>query len=599
MTIRIDFNNVFGVGSMPAPADLYTSSGVNMASDAYMTALMEGLDQWPDAEVHTATRFETGTGGTSLLKFTGTFQYGAGSEIPLSTSKVTAITEYPGFGEFKYAITGLPQVAFDYSTFDVWTAFKSVMNRGFIADGTPAQDILVGGKGHDTLRGLAGDDQLFGGAGNDRLEGGGEGEGFPTNLYSDRLYGEGGNDVLIGGNGDAVDVLDGGAGRDRLDAGTGGGEWMIGGPGDDTYIAHATGGNFITEESDGGFDTVIWLGYWGQVENGDVLLGWSYYQVPENVECFIVQSSEGEQVLAGGGALSLKVLKGGGGDDNLQGGTTGTEISGRGGNDDLFAGNGTGADRLDGGGGADRMAGKDGDDVYVVNDPGDLICDLGGTDTVESRISFTLPQSAGQVGQFSNTWPTGLATHAGEFENLTLLGNAALEGTGNDLSNVLKGNAGNNVLQGIAGNDTLKGLEGDDTLQGGSDDDVLQGGTGRDELAGGAGNDTLRGGGGKDTFIFDDAPGASNIDAVEDFNGAADAILLDTSVFSALAGASGLAGRFAVDSAADGDDNIVYDSATGALFYDADGNGGDSAPIQFAVLDGAPLLDASDFILAG
>lgn len=42
--------------------------------------------------------------------------------------------------------------------------------------------------------------------------------------------------------------------------------------------------------------------------------------------------------------------------------------------------------------------------------------------------------------------------------------------------------------------------------------------------------------------------------------------------------------------------NLVYNAATGALFYDADGQGG-VAQVQIAVFSSKPLLDATDFIL--
>ena len=71
-----------------------------------------------------------------------------------------------------------------------------------------------------------------------------------------------------------------------------------------------------------------------------------------------------------------------------------------------------------------------------------------GTDTVQASISFSLADSVHAIGAV---------------ENLTLLGSAAINGTGNALDNVLIGNAGNNLLAGLAGADKLDGGAGIDT----------------------------------------------------------------------------------------------------------------------------------------
>lgn len=64
-----------------------------------------------------------------------------------------------------------------------------------------------------------------------------------------------------------------------------------------------------------------------------------------------------------------------------------------------------------------------------------------------------------------------------------------INGTGNELNNVITGNTGKNILDGGAGNDTLNAGDGDDELIGGEGNDVLNGGAGADKMAGNAGND--------------------------------------------------------------------------------------------------------------
>lgn len=83
-------------------------------------------------------------------------------------------------------------------------------------------------------------------------------------------------------------------------------------------------------------------------------------------------------------------------------------------------------------------------------------------------------------------------------ENLTLTSTAAINGTGNELNNVIMGNAAGNTLSGLGGNDTLRGsLEAD----------VLVGGEGNDRLEGGLGGDTYlySRGDGQDVLVDTDA----------------------------------------------------------------------------------------------
>ena len=129
-----------------------------------------------------------------------------------------------------------------------------------------------------------------------------------------------------------------------------------------------------------------------------------------------------------------------------------------------------GDDVLNGRAGADAMIGGAGNDTYYVDEAGDAVTELAdeGTDRVISAISYTLGD---------------------HFENLTLSGTAAIDGTGNALDNVIVGNAASNTLDGQAGDDRLTGGASDDVLLGGEGNDVLNGSGGADAMTGGAGND--------------------------------------------------------------------------------------------------------------
>jgi Ca2+-binding RTX toxin-like protein len=97
------------------------------------------------------------------------------------------------------------------------------------------------------------------------------------------------------------------------------------------------------------------------------------------------------------------------------------------------------ANRLDGGAGADRMEGGPGDDLYIVDDPGDLVVELAGAGKDEVR--------------------TALATYVlpANVELLTGISSAAQTLGGNALANVIAAGAGDDTLSGGAGDDLLSG----------------------------------------------------------------------------------------------------------------------------------------------
>ena len=120
------------------------------------------------------------------------------------------------------------------------------------------------------------------------------------------------------------------------------------------------------------------------------------------------------------------------------------------------------------------------------------------------------------------------------------------------------------------------------------------------ELPNGAqGNDTLDGGTGMDQFVFDTTlNAATNVDTIQGFVVADDTIRMENAVFTVLAAPGTLAaGQFVVGaSALDADDFVIYDSASGDLFYDADGALSGVSQIRFAHVDPGLLLTNNDFL---
>lgn len=159
-------------------------------------------------------------------------------------------------------------------------------------------------------------------------------------------------------------------------------------------------------------------------------------------------------------------------------------------------------------------------------------------------------------------------------------------------SDNLSGDGGDDVLKGLAGNDRLLGNDGSDSIEGGFGRDTIVGGAGDDWLNGGSGNDVLTGGAGDDTFFFNSPRGG--VERITDFDPGHDHFMLGTG-FAAIGPGALSADEFRVGrSAADANDHIIYNPATGDVFYDADGKGG-AAAIKFAHVEPGTSLSYSDF----
>lgn len=330
------------------------------------------------------------------------------------------------------------------------------------------------------------------------------------------------------------DYLDGAGGNDNL-SGDDGNDELHGGVGDD-----------ILNGGDGNDELIGGLGI--DILNGGA--GFDCADYSDATKAVTVNLKTGKASGAEFGKDTLSLIEeacGGSGSDVLTAAILGSTLQGNAGNDKLIGG--AGEDRLEGGDGVDTMSGGAGNDTYLVDSTKDKITESAnaGTDIVISTSTYTLSNNV---------------------EILKLTGVASINGTGNVLKNA------------IIGNDYANSING------------------------GSGNDTLTGGEGEDVFVFNTALNTSkNVDTITDFISNVDQIQLSRSIFkafkvkgelpeSAFYKASG------ATTAHDLDNRIIYDTSTGSLYYDADGNKTKGvAAIKIAVIgvESHELLLATDF----
>ncbi|WP_407278496.1 calcium-binding protein [Aromatoleum evansii] len=377
------------------------------------------------------------------------------------------------------------------------------------------------------------------------------GQGNDTLMGIENIVGSRGSDNITGS--DIDNVLDGNDGNDKL-FGLAGDDDLLGGKGNDQLTGGD--GDDILDGDDGndklfggnGFDDLIGGKGNDHLDGGadddfldggdgnDKLTGGD-----GNDE--IHGGSGNDNIIAGNGLNVISADDGndkvtaGDGDDIIDGGSGNDVIMSGAGNDDISGGAGKdkikagdGDDFIDGGADADNMAGGAGNDTYVVDNAKDKIVEQAG-----GGSDTVIASSDFSLAKLANV------------ENIELTGTGAFSATGNAGANVLDGNAGSNVLTGGAGDDV---------------------------------------------FLFDDLTG---VDTITDFGNGNDMLVFDNSVFTAfttdgaLAAGSLVSGTVAVEA----DDFLLFDSTTGALYYDADANGAGGA-VQVAQLNVGATLTADD-----
>lgn len=319
--------------------------------------------------------------------------------------------------------------------------------------------------------------------------------GFSASAVGATINGTAGNDTLLGTADD--DTINGLAGDDVLN-GKAGSDTMRGGLGHDTYyVDRAT--DVIVESSNQG---------------NDVVFSTVTYTLAANVEQLALT---GDLAINGTGNSLNNTIVGNSAANTLSGGA--------------------GIDWLDGGKGIDTLIGGTGHDTYFVDRSTDIVVEAAneGLDSVYASSSYRLPANV---------------------EYLSLIGDRAINGIGNEMDNYLVGNEANNILNAKAGADFYIGYGGNDTyyvdnaldivlefLNEGTDNvistvshalfsnvenltligtraanavgnelnNVITGNAAANKLLGGDGSDTLDGGLGADTFIFDSTVGVDKV----------------------------------------------------------------------------------------
>jgi len=460
------------------------------------------------------------------------FSGGAGNDQIVAGSDDTSI----GLAYFNNSVETISADGNDGVTI-VGTAGNNRLNFSSTElDGIEAIDV---GAGNDRVTGSAGDDVIIGGAGNDRLSGGGGDDTFVVtgqNDGFDRFSGGAGNDQIVAGSDDTsiglayfnnsvetisadgndgvtivgtagnnrlnfsntdldgIEVIDVGAGNDRVTGSAGddviiggaGNDRLSGGDGDDTFVVTGQNDGFDRFSGGAGNDQIL-------AGSDDTSIGLAYFN--NSVETISSDGNDGVTIVGTAGNNWLNF-------SNTE--LDGVDVIDAGAGNDRVTGS-AGDDIIIGGAGNDRLSGGDGDDTFVVtgqNDGFDRFSGGAGNDQIVAGSDDT---SIG-LAYFNNSVET---ISADGNDGVTIVGTA-----GNNTLNFSRTNLdGIDAIDAGAGNDRVIGSTGDDNIIGGAGNDRLYGGLGDDTFYGGAGNDLVNGGAGADVFVYEMGDGSDQFNA--------------------------------------------------------------------------------------
>jgi len=538
---------------------------------------------------------------------------------------------------------GLQSAAGGFAEGDVISNFENVLGSGL-------SDVLTGNEQNNTLKGGAGGDQIFAGFGNDAVTGGLGSDFLAGGFGNDRIIYSGsasgvnvdlrsnseGLQSAFGGEaeGDTISGFESVKGSAHGDVlrGNNQSNVLIGRDGDD--VITGGGGNDLISGG-GGADTL-------SGGNGRDML--KYSQSVSAVTVNLTSDNAGFQSASGGHADGDIIS----GFDNVKGSRFDDTITGDDGRNSLKGGDG--ADTISGGGGNDSIRGDAGADILSGGDGFDRLIYQGSTDgvTVDLRVDQNGFQSV-SGGDAEGDVVSGFERVTGSDCDDTLIGHAG--------ENVISGRGGDDLIRGSDDEDKLYGGDGFDTvdysassfgitvdLRTGADGkqwtdeaDVLSGfeaviGSDHDDvLTVGLEASTLHGGDGSDLFVFASLLNIESVHTIQDFKVTDDTIGLNSLIFSDVfeavgegeggeegegefgegefiegEGVEGEGGadetslsedRFvanATGEAETADQRIIYNSTTGVLSYDGDGNGVVEA-LQIAQLDAGLDLNTGHF----